>query len=65
MSRRARPNPIGHWKSVRKPNPAGDRTGVIVASVSTLWTFVVAVFFWWFAVLPPVFVAAFAYDAIR
>jgi hypothetical protein len=57
--------PIGHWKSIRKPNPAGDRTGAFAASVSTLWTFVVAVFLWWFAVLPLIFVAAFTCDAVR
>lgn len=57
--------PIGHWKSIRKPNPAGDRTGVIVASVSTLWTFIVALFIWWFAVLPLIFVVAFIRDAVR
>jgi hypothetical protein len=57
--------PIGHWKSIRTPNPVGDRTGVIVASVSTLWTFIVAVFLWWIAVLPLILVVAFAYDAVR
>ena len=57
--------PIGHWKSVGKPSPAGDRTGVVVASISTLWMFIVAVFFWWVAVLPLILVVAFAYDAVR
>jgi len=57
--------PIGHWKSIRKPNPAGDRAGVFVASASTLWTFIVAVFLWWLAVLPLIFVVAFTYDAVR
>jgi hypothetical protein len=57
--------PIGHWKSIRKPNPAGDRTGVVVASVSTFWTFIVAVFLWWLAVLPLIFAVVFAYDAVR
>jgi hypothetical protein len=57
--------PIGHWKSIRKPNPAGDRTGMLVASVSTLWTFIVAVFLWWLAVLPLIFVVALTYDAVR
>jgi hypothetical protein len=57
--------PIGHWKSIRAPNPARDQTGVVVASVSTLWTFIVAVFLWWLAVLPPIFVVAFIYNAVR
>ncbi|UPK38312.1 hypothetical protein IVB18_14335 [Bradyrhizobium sp. 186] len=57
--------PIGHWKSMRKPNPTGDRTGVIVASVSTLWTFIVAVFIWWFAVLPLILVVASIRNAVR
>jgi hypothetical protein len=57
--------PIGHWKWIRAPNPAGDQTGVVVASVSTLWTFIVAVFLWWLAVLPPIFVVAFIYNAVR
>ncbi|MET4514321.1 hypothetical protein [Bradyrhizobium sp. I1.7.5] len=57
--------PIGHWKSIRTPNLAGNQTGVLVASVSTLWTFIVAVFLWWFAVLPIVFFVAFACGAIR
>jgi hypothetical protein len=56
---------IGHWKSIRTPNPDGDRTGVVVASVSTLWTFIVAVFLWWFAVLPLIFVASITYHAVR
>jgi hypothetical protein len=42
-----------------------DRTGAFVASVSTLWTFIVAVFLWWFAVLPLIFVVAFTYGAVR
>jgi len=57
--------PIGHWKLIRKPNPAGDRTGVLIASVSTLWTFVVAVFLWWLAVLPLIFVVGLTYNAVR
>jgi hypothetical protein len=57
--------PIGHWKSIRKPNPTGDRTGLLVASASTLWTFIVAVFLWWFAVLPLILVVAFAYETVR
>ena len=57
--------PIGHWRSIRTPNPDGDRTGVVVASVSTLWTFIVAVFLWWFAVLPLILVASITYHAVR
>lgn len=57
--------PIGHWKSIRNPNLAGDRTGALVASVSTLWTFIVAVFLWLIAVLPLIVVVAFIRDAFR
>jgi hypothetical protein len=57
--------PIGHWKSIRKPKPAGEQVGVVAATVSTFWTFIVAVILWWIAVLPLVFIVAFAYDAVR
>jgi hypothetical protein len=57
--------PIGHWKSIRKPNIAGDRTGVFAASAFTLWTFIVAVFIWWLAVLPLIFVVGLTYNAVR
>ena len=43
----------------------GDRTGVLVASVSTLWTFIVAVFLWWFAAPSLLFVVELIYDAVR
>lgn len=57
--------PIGHWKLARTPSAAGDQSGVLAASLSTFWTFIVAVFLWWFAVLPIVVLAAFAYGAVR
>jgi hypothetical protein len=44
---------------------AGGRTGVLVASVSTLWTFIVAVFLWWFAAPSLLFVVELIYDAVR
>jgi hypothetical protein len=57
--------PIDNWKSIRKPNAAGDRTGVFVASLSTLWTFIVALFLWYFAVAIAILLAAYTYEAVR
>jgi|tagenome__1003787_1003787.scaffolds.fasta_scaffold20161826_1 hypothetical protein len=53
--------PINHWKSARKPNAAGDRPGVFVASLSTLWTLFVAVFLWYFVVLMLVLLVYYTY----
>lgn len=55
--------PIENWKSARTPGP--EQSGIVVAAVSTLWTFVVAVFLWYLAVLPLLFASAYLYEALH
>lgn len=55
--------PIEHWKSARMPGP--EQSGIVVSTVSTLWTLIVAVFLWYLAVLPLAFAASYLYEALH
>jgi hypothetical protein len=55
--------PVENWRSARMPGP--EQSSIVVATVSTLWTFVVAVFLWYLAVLPLLFATAYVYEALH
>lgn len=50
--------PLGHWQKLNQDRAAGQHVGIISASFSLAWVFVLSLFFCWVAVTVPLLIVA-------